>query len=174
MPAGFGKFAAALTCVGALIALAGIAAGAERGVANSALAQAARDARLDQIDAFRKQCGDDRRVADWLKDVVGDTAKSIQWSGGRCRLTNKLNPLDGGTNWCGQAVITLKRGQHKATIEVFFEKPAHGKAGVPFAFRAIADTKDGPDYMRETFGFEVNWKQMHVPGYVPPSNQDCD
>lgn len=82
---------------------------------------------------------------------VGDTAKSIRWSGGRCRLTNKLNPLDGGANWCGQAVITPKRGQHEATIEVFFEKPAHGKAGAPFAFRAIADTKDGPDYMRETF-----------------------
>jgi hypothetical protein len=140
------------------VALASGAVAAERGVTNSALAQAAREARLDQIDGFRKQCGDSRRVADWLNDVVGESAKSIRWSGGRCRLTNKLNPLDGGTNWCGQAVITPKRGRHAATIEVFFEKPAHGRPGVPFAFRAIADSKDGPDYMRETFGFEVNWK----------------
>ena len=102
--------------------------------------------------------------------MVGDSAKSIRWSGGRCRLTNTRNPLDGGTNWCGQAVITPQRGQHAATIEVFFEQPAHGRPGVPFAFRAIADTKDGPDTMRETFAFAVNWKQMHVPGYVPPGN----
>ena len=109
----------------------------------------------------------------WLKDVVGDTAKSIAWSGGRCQLVNKLNPLDAGSNWCGQAMITPKRGR-PATVEVFFEKPGEGKPGAPFAFRAVADTKDGPDYMRETFAFEVNWKEMHVPGYRPPADQDCD
>ena len=162
---------AALACA---IALAGGAQAASRGVSNSALAQAARDATLAQIDDFRNHCGDARRVEDWLKDVVGDTAKSIRWSGGRCQLVNQLNPLDAGTNWCGQAVITPKSGKDKATIEVFFEKPQHGKPGTPFAFRAIAPTKDGPDYMRETYGFEVNWKQMHLPGYQPPANQDCD
>jgi hypothetical protein len=146
---------------------------AERGVSNAALAKAAREARLDQIDDFRKTCKDTRRVEDWLKDVVGDTAKSIRRSGGRCQLVNNLNPLDGGTDWCGQAVITPKRGKD-ATIEVFFEKPAHGKPGVPFAFRAGADTKDGPDYMRETYAFEVNWKEMRVPGFAPSANQDCD
>ena len=98
----------------------------DRGVSNAALARAAREARLDQIDDFRNHCHDSRRVEDWLKDVVGATAKSVRWS------------------------------------------------GVPFAFRAVADTKDGPDYMRETYAFEVNWKQMHVPGYAPPVNQDCD
>ena len=146
---------------------------ADRGVSNAALARAAREARLDQIDDFRNRCHDGRRVEDWLKEVVGGTAKSVRWSGGRCQLVNKLNPLDGGTDWCGQAVIAPKHGKD-ATIEVFFEKPVHGRPGVPFAFRAIADTKDGPDYMRETYAFEVNWKQMHVPGYTPPSNQDCD
>jgi hypothetical protein len=154
MPAGFGKIAAVLTCAGALIALA----------------QAARDARLDQIDAFRKQCGDRRRVADWLKDVVGDSAKSIRWSGGRCRLTNKLTPA----RWRDQlvrpgrdhAATRPARRHHRGLF-----RTAHARqAGRPFAFRAIADTKDGPDTVRETFGFAVNWKQMHVPGYVPPGN----
>jgi hypothetical protein len=164
---------AALATAYMLLAALGAAPAASRGVSDAALARAARDARLDQIDAFRKSCNDTRRVEDWLKDVAGDTVKSIHWSGGRCQLVNKLNPLDGGTDWCGQAVIAPKRGK-EATIEVFFERPAHGKPGVPFAFRAIADTKDGPDYMRETYAFEVNWKLMHVTGFKPPANQDCD
>lgn len=158
----------------ALAALSSVAAAAERGVSDAALAQAARDARLDQIDDFRNHCGDNRRVEDWLKEVVGDTAKSIRWSGGSCQLVDKSNPLDSGTNWCGQAVTATKRGKQDATIEVFFEKPEDGKPGVPFAFRALAETKDGPDYMRETYAFEVNWKQMHEPGFEPPANQDCD
>ncbi len=157
----------------ALAALSSAVHAADRGVSNAALAPAARAARLEQIDDFRKHCGDSRNVEQWLKDVVGDTAKSIRWSGGRCQLVNTLNPLDAGTPWCGQAEIAPKRGK-PATIEVFFEKPARGKPGVPFAFRAIADTKAGPDYMRETYAFEVNWKEMHVPGFRPPDNQDCD
>jgi hypothetical protein len=162
---------AALACV---IALACAAQAAERGVSNAALARAARDATLAQIDDFRNHCGDQRRVEDWLKDVVGDTAKSIRWSGDRCQLINLLNPLDGGTKWCGQAVVVPKRGKDEATIEVFFEKPEHGKPGTPFAFRAMAPTKDGPDYMRETYAFEINWKMLHRHAYEPPANQDCD
>ena len=106
------------------------------GVSKAAQAQAAREARLDQIDDFRKRCGT-RRVEDWLKDVVGDTAKSIAWSGGRCQLVNPQNPLDAGSGSCGQAVIA------PPTIEVFFEKPVTGRPGAPFALRAVADTKDG-------------------------------
>ena len=101
---------------------------ADRGVSNAALARAAREARLDQIDDFRNHCHDSRRVEDWLKDVVGDTAKSVRWSGGRCQLVNNLNPLDGGTDWCGQAVIAPKHGKD-VTIEVFFEKPGARQAG---------------------------------------------
>jgi len=161
----------ALPLAAALNANVAVAAG--RGVSNAALAQAAREARLDQIDDFRKQCGDTRRVEDWLKDVVADTAKSIAWWGGRCLLVTPQNPLDAGSGWCGQATITPRQGK-PATIEVFFEKPVKGKPGAPFAFRAVADTKDGLDYMRETLPFAMNWKQMHVPGYQPPDNQDCD
>jgi hypothetical protein len=157
-----------------ILATSGAASAAKRGDSNPALAQAARDARLDQIDDFRKQCGDKRRVEDWLKDVLGDSAKSIRWSGGRCQLTNESNPLDAGANWCGQALIAPKHGKSQATIEVYFEEPEAGKPAVPFAFRALAETKDGPDYMRETYAFEMNWKQMQVPGFEPPANQDCD
>jgi hypothetical protein len=50
----------------------------------------------------------------------------------------------------------------------------HGKPGAPFSFRAVADTKDGPDYMRDTYVFEVNWKEMRLPSYKAPANQACD
>lgn len=161
----------ALPLAVALNANTAVAAGGD--VSNAAQGQAAREARLDQIDDFRKRCGDTRRAENWLKDVIGDTAKSIAWSGGRRQLVNPQNPLDAGSGSCGQAVIAPRQGK-PATIEVFFEKPVKGGPGAPSAFRAIADTKDGPDYMRETFAFAVNWKQMHVPGYQPPDNQDCD
>ncbi len=157
-----------------LIALSSAAHAAERDALNAALAQAARDTRLDQIDDDRKGCGDSRRVEDWLNAVVGDLAKSIRWTGGRCQLVDKTYPPDSGTNWCGQAAIGLKRGKPDATVEVFFEKPEDGKPGAPYAFRALAETKDGPDYIRETYAFELNWKQMHVPGFEPPPNQDCN
>ncbi len=158
----------------ALAALSSLAHAAERGVSDAALAQAARDTPLDQIDDDRKGCGDSRRVEDWLKEVVGDAASSIRWSGGRCQVVDKSSPLDAGTDWCGRAAIGSKRGKPDATVEVFFEKPEAGKPGAPFAFRALAETKDGPDYIRETYAFELNWKQMHIAGFEPPANQDCN
>ena len=123
--------------------LAGPAVATERGVSDKALAQAARDARLDQIDVFKKDCGDKRRVEDWLKQLVGDTAKSIQWSGGRCQIVNKLSPIDAGTDWCGHANYHIEDGEGVSMIEVFFEKPANGKPGVPFAFRGAP--QDAPN-----------------------------
>lgn len=81
--------------------------------------------------------------------------------------------FDRGRDWCRQATVTPKRG-HVATIEVFFEKPEDGKPGAAFAFRAVADTKAGPDYMRGTCAFEANWKDLQVPGFEIPANQDCD
>ena len=92
---------------------------------------------------------------------------AVNWS-------KKNYPPDSGSNWCGQAVIGLKRGKPDATDEVFFEKPEDGKPGAPYAFRALAETKDGPDYIRETYAFELNWKQMHVPGFEQPPHQDCN
>jgi hypothetical protein len=60
------------------------------------LAQAAQTARLDQIDDFRKECGDERTLAEWLKQLLGDTAAAVKRSGGKCQPINKQNPLDGG------------------------------------------------------------------------------
>ena len=159
----------------ALVALCSVAPlnAAERPSA-AALARAAQAAHLEQIDDFRKQCGDERTVAAWLKEVLGDTAAAVKWSGGKCRLVNKQNPLDAGSGFCGHADITPKSDTHEAAIEVFFERSQHGKAGAPFAFRATMFTKDGWDYMRETYAFEVNWKQKYWPNYEPPANQDCD
>ena len=147
---------------------------AAEGVSNQALAKAAQDTRLDQIDDFRKHCEDERKVGDWLKEVLADTSAKVRWAGGRCVLVNNINPLDGGTKWCGRAEIAQKGAKRPATIEVFFEKPQGGKPGTPFAFRAEMVTADGPDYMRETYAFEVNWKRKHWKNYEPPSGQDCD
>ncbi|MBI1203155.1 MAG: hypothetical protein GC182_11650 [Rhodopseudomonas sp.] len=134
------------------------------------LAQAARDARLDQIDSLNEKCGDRRRVEDWLKQLVEDAGRSVRWSGGRCQIVNKLNPIDAGTGWCGRAAITPKAGGI-ATIEVFFERGENGKPGRPFAFRG---TPNGPEFVRHPVDFERAWKALHVPGYSPPADSDCD
>ncbi len=158
----------------ALVALCAAPLHAAERPSTPALAQAAQAARLDQIDDFRKSCDDNRTVAEWLKDVLGGGTVAVKWSGGKCRLVNPQNPLDAGGGYCGHADITAKGDTHKAAIEVFFEKSRHGKPGAPFAFRATMFTKDGWDYMRETYAFEVNWKQKFLPGYELPANQDCD
>jgi hypothetical protein len=161
------SFIAAMLVV--MCATAADAAG--RGVTDKALAQAARDARLDQIDDRRNACKDKRRVEDWLKTVVGEAAESIRWKGGACTLVIPENPMDAGSPWCGRAEIAPKKGGDNAVIEVFFEKPAHGKPGEPFAFRASMVTKDGPDYMRNTLSFENSWREMYSPQSQPP---DCN
>jgi hypothetical protein len=140
----------------------------DRGVTDNALAQAARDAKLDQIDDRRNECKDKRRVEDWLKTVVGAAAKSIRWKGGACTLVIPENPIDAGSPWCGRAEIAPKNSGDNAVIEVFFEKPVRDKPGEPFAFRASMMTKDGPDYMRSTLSFENNWREMYSPLSQPP------
>jgi hypothetical protein len=155
------------------LALTGAATAADRGVSDAALAQAARDARLDQIDDARRQCQDRRRVEDWLKAVVGASARSIRWQGGACTLVIPQNPMDQGSAWCGGAEIAPKFGDEPVVIEVFFEKPSAGKPGIPFAFRAGMVTKDGPDYVRDTFSFENGWRELHGSS-PPPARRDCD
>jgi len=72
---------------------------APRGVADAALAEAAKRAMLSEIDYGRELCDGDRDIETWLKDVVGETAAKVEWRGGACELTNELNPLDAGSDW---------------------------------------------------------------------------
>lgn len=146
-----------------LLVLLSPGSAAER-VSSRDLIAAGTAAKLSQIDQMRRDCGDDRSVAAWLKDVLGDSAKRITWSGGVCRLTNKQNPIDAGGGVCAQAEITPKSGRDNATIEIYFDAPVRGRPGAPFAFRAVVHTKDGWDYMRETSAFAVNWRETYAAG----------
>lgn len=138
------------------------------------LVKAAQAASLSDVDERRRACNDERRVGDWLKAVVGGSAKSIRWSGGRCVLAIKERPRDAGTNWCAHAEIAPKNGRHASTIEIYFEPPKQGRLGAPFAFRSLIHTKDGPDYGRETGAFATNWGETYIAGYKPPEAGDCD
>jgi hypothetical protein len=159
-----------MLCVVALIPYDVRSAGARSArVSAKDLVAAAKTATISQVDYTQKDCNDDRSVEVWLKEVVGTTAKSIRWNGGKCVLAIKERTRDAGTDWCAHAVITPKRGK-PATIEIYFEEPKNGKLGEPFAFRSSVDTKQGWDYSRETWAFEINWKETHVPGYKAPEN----
>ena len=148
---------------------------AARGVSNAALAEAAKRAMLSEIDYGRELCDGDRDVETWLKDVVGDTAATIQWRGGKCELTNELNPLDAGSDWCGGATIVPKgHAKEPAAIEIYFEKPVNGKPGKAYAFRGENYDVDGLDYKRDFPSFEYGYRQKYENGFVWPEVGDCD
>ena len=144
-------------------------------MAPSTLIAAGKAATIGQIDYRRADCGDDRRFEPWLKSIVGESAKAITWSAGRCKLVNKLNPIDRGGGLCARAAIAPRRGRDNATVEIYFERGQRGVPGKPFAFRASVHTKDGWDYMRDTSAFATNWRETYAPDSpVPEPYKDCD
>jgi len=151
------------------VAAFGAAEAASRRASPAALIAAAQSASISEVDYTRSNCGDNRRIGDWLKHVLDATAKSIIWSAGTCQLVTENNPNDSGASAsCAQAMITPKQGGEPATIEIFFEAPRNGRPGKPFAFRAAVHTKDGWDYMRDTRAFQVNWRETYASDYVEP------
>ncbi len=147
--------------------------GMTHGISNRALAVAARNARLADIDDERNRCNDTRTVAQWLHEVVGNNAR-IQWRGGKCLLAFPGNPMDAGSKWCGGAtIVPTKDPQHPARIEVYFEQPEKGKPGKAYAFRAENFDLDGLDYKRDTRSFEIGYGQRFIDGYVV-TDGDCD
>lgn len=145
------------------------------GVSRAALIAAAKNAMLSQIDYDRELCDADRNVETWIKGVVGETAARIEWRGGECVLTNDLNPLDAGSQWCGGATIVPKgHAKEPASIEVYFERPANGKPGKPYAFRGVNYDVDGLDYKRDWPSFEYGYRQKYDKNFVPPEPADCD
>jgi hypothetical protein len=146
-----------------------------RGVSEAALAEAAKRAMLSEIDYGRELCDGDRDIETWLKDVVGETGAKVEWRGGACELTNELNPLDAGSDWCGGATI-IPKGHPKepAAIEIYFEKPVGGKPGKAYAIRAVNYDVDGLDYKRDFLDFEYGYRQKYEKDFVRPEVEDCD
>ena len=146
-----------------------------KGVANAALAAAARRSPVRAIDYDLDRC-DDRTVAQWLADMTGSDAKRIAWTGGPCELINDLNPLDAGSAWCAQAMITPVHPRNRSdrpTIEVYFEKPVHGRPGAAYAFRGEMRAADGEDYSRSREEFEFDWRSRFKAGKAPVNCPDA-
>ena len=114
--------------------------GYTKGVADAALIAAAKATPLKLIDYDQVLCRNDRTVQAWLKQLTAGDARAIVWTGGGCDLATTLNPIDSGSDWCAQATILLKhpkaRGD-KPVVEIYFDKPSHGRPSPAYAFRAV-------------------------------------
>jgi hypothetical protein len=131
------------------------------GIANTALIAAAKASPLKLIDYLEDYCDGQTNVETWLKTLTGPQALRTDWSAGACELVNNLNPLDGGGSYCVQATLTLrhpKNRRDRPEIEIYLESPKHGKPGEAYAFRAMFDSNDGPDYIRGRKDFEAEWR----------------
>ena len=139
-------------------------------VSGAALANAGRQASLKSIDYGSDYCDGAVTVEAWLKALVGSQARSITWSGGQCVLVNDMRPGIDAASWpyCAQATITLlhpKDRSDKPLVEIYLEKPDHGRPGVAYAFRSLMATRDdGPDYGRFRKDFEALWDERFPPG----------
>jgi hypothetical protein len=151
----------ALGLLAAAVILAGAAAAKDRagytkGVADTALIAAAKATPLKLIDYNNDLCRNDRTVAAWLKELTAGEARAIVWTGGGCELVDQ-NPIDSGSDWCAQATIRLKRLKNrddKPVVEIYFDKPSHGRPSPAYAFRAIIED-GGLERFRQDF--ENDW-----------------
>jgi hypothetical protein len=149
-----------------------LAAAAEpaQAVSDAALANAGRQATLKSIDYGTNYCDGASTVEAWLKALVGPQARSITWSGGQCVLVNDMRPGIDASSWpyCAQATITLlhpKDRSDKPLVEIYLEKPVHGRPGAAYAFRSLMTTRDdGDDYGRFRKDFEALWDERFPPG----------
>ena len=134
-------------------------------ISGSALIAAGRQAKLAAIDYGDTHCDGELTVEAWLKSLVGRHARAIAWAGGDCQLVNDLRPgIDASSwPWCVRAEIILahpKNRQDVPIIEIYLEKPAHGRPGAAYAFRSLMMTRDdGPDYLRFRRDFESEWRE---------------
>ena len=147
----------ALLALAAAPAIAKGRSGYTAGVANSALVSAAKATPLKRIDYGEDYCRNDRTVAQWLDELTAGDARKIVWTGGPCQLVDTINPIDSGSAWCAQATIVLKhpRDRHdRPMVEIFFDKPTHGRPGPAYAFRGFID---GDGLLRFRNDFENSW-----------------
>lgn len=146
-------------------------------VSNSALEFAGRHATLKAIDYGEDHCDGALTVETWVKALVGAQARAIQWTGGRCELAGTPSPID-ATSWpyCAQATIILvhpKAKNDRPYIEIYLEKPVHGRPGAAYAFRSAMMTRDdGPDLERSRKDFESQWDERFPPSHDASRCQD--
>ncbi len=133
-----------------------------RGVAKSAMIAAAKAAPLKLIDYLETYCDGETSIGDWLQALAGAEPTRIDWTAGPCELVTDLNPLDAGGDYCVQASLRLKRPKNPRDIpeiEIYLERPKHGRPGAVYAFRAAFAGPDGLDYIRERRDFEAQWRE---------------
>jgi hypothetical protein len=146
--------------------------------AEAALAAAGRATLLKLIDYGTDYCDGLMTAETWLKALVGRQARGISWTGGQCMLVNDMRPGIDASSWayCAQATVTLAQPKNKddtPMIEIYFEKPAHGRVGAAYAFRGVLETRDGdPDYIRFRKDFEAEWNERFPPGTSSPRCKD--
>ena len=142
-----------------------VAAQPSKNVSNAALVAAGKQAALKMIDYGENRCDPAMTVEAWLNALVGKQARSITWTGGKCVLVNDMRPGIDASSWpyCAQATVALvhpKNPKDAPIIEVYFEKPEHGRPGKAYAFRGEMETRDdGPDYIRFRKDFEAVWNE---------------
>jgi hypothetical protein len=172
-PAAIRAVAAVIVAV-ACAPVAPVPVGAAEGISDAALAEAARTAKLADFDWNDEQCRRERTVEEWVADLGRDRVASVTWYGGACRLANDVNPLDGGSDWCGGAEIRLKAplsDDDVPMIEVYFERPVDGRVAAPYAFRGLMLVDGGEDYTRFSTHFELDW-ESRFPGSVKGCGED--
>jgi hypothetical protein len=150
-------------------------AGTFRGVPKAAMIAAAKAAPLKLIDPVEVYCDTDTPVADWLKQLTGPEVLRVAWTAGRCELVNDINPLDAGGSYCVQATLTLKHPKNRGDapeLEIYLDDPKGGKPGPAYAFRAMFDSNDGPDYIRFRKDFESEWRDRFKHAPAPPCTDD--
>ncbi len=145
--------------------------GYTKGVADTALVAAAKATPLKLIDYDQVLCRNNRTVQAWLKELTAGDARAVVWTGGGCALATTLNPMDSGSDWCAQATILLKHPKarnDKPVVEIYFDKPSHGRPSPAYAFRAMT-TDDGLIRFRQDFEsawlarFPANAKAIQCP-----------
>jgi hypothetical protein len=161
-----------LTALAVVIALAPLplAAQSAGGITKAALAAAGRQATLKQIDYGEDYCDSAMTVEAWLKALVGKQARTIAWTGGDCVLVSDMRPGIDASKWayCAQATITLttpKNRKDVPVVEIYFEKPDHGRVGKAYAFRGALLSSDAePEYIRFRRDFAALWDERFPPG----------
>lgn len=148
-----------------------------KSISNADLVAAGKHATLKSIDYGEDRCDGDMTVEAWLTALIAKQARSVAWTGGKCVLVNDMRPGIDASSWpyCAQATVTLIRPKNRKdlpVIEIYFEKPDHGRAGKAYAFRAAMETRDGPDYIRFRWDFEAAWNERFDTQPVKPRCND--
>ena len=134
----------------------------------TALIAAARHAKLEAIDYGQQHCDRDTTVDAWLKSLTAPPRAPSPGTAGSANSSTTMRPgIDASSwPWCAQATIALvhPRDRHDMPmIEIYMEKPVHGRPGAVYAFRGIMMTRDGPDYVRFRQDFEAEWRERFPP-----------